>query len=683
MKLLKSISIFILVFSTQVTYQQWIQTSGPEGGNVYAVALSGGILFAGLSPGGVYRSTDLGGNWVQCSSGFLSGDDNVQSLYSYNNIIYAGTRSWLYSSADNGNNWSRVPGFMGSEVTDIKSSGSYLYAATYGGVTVSSDNGISWVMNNNGLTNLYTNALVLKDNKLILATEGGAFISSDNGINWVNVSSGLTQLNINDMTRKGNDIYAATAGGGVFKSTNNGSNWFYSGSGIQYPNVLSMEVHDSVLFAADFSSGIYYSTNNGAFWELATFLNGMPNNPITFCLQTTGGVLFAGLLGDGIYGTTNSGATWMDLNRGIISTAVLSMLPVNGTVFAGTTRRIFSSTDNGQSWLFASGGLNCTYFTCLHASGNEIYAGTAGGCGIYKTTNNGLFWQNVNSGLGNIFINEITSTPGNIFAATQQGVYKSTNSGNSWTDVSSGLSNLFVDMIQYHNGILFVYTLEGLYRSTNNAQQWIPSGTGIPQNTSVVDMVFHNGMLYAAASNGVYASSNNGASWFLRFNLGTSEIISVDNKLIISNWGQFRYSTNNGVSWQLMNDGFNKECSSLIVSDSNVFSGTYANGVFKYDRRLISAGNITEIIPENYKLYSNYPNPFNPATNIRYDIPKNAQVLIKVYDILGRIVYSSSEYKQAGSYEVKFDGSNLASGMYLYSFEANGYKDTKRMVLIK
>lgn len=211
MKLLKSISIFILVFSTQVTYQQWIQTSGPEGGNVYAVALSGGILFAGLSPGGVYRSTDLGGNWVQCSSGFLSGDDNVQALYSYNNIIYAGTRSWLYSSADNGNNWSRVPGFMGSEVTDIKSSGSYLYAATYGGVTVSSDNGISWVMNNNGLTNLYTNALVLKDNKLILATEGGAFISSDNGINWVNISSGLTQLNINDMTRKGNDIYAATA----------------------------------------------------------------------------------------------------------------------------------------------------------------------------------------------------------------------------------------------------------------------------------------------------------------------------------------------------------------------------------------------------------------------------------------------------------------------------------------
>lgn len=88
-------------------------------------------------------------------------------------------------------------------------------------------------------------------------------------------------------------------------------------------------------------------------------------------------------------------------------------------------------------------------------------------------------------------------------------------------------------------------------------------------------------------------------------------------------------------------------------------------------------------IPKTYKLYQNYPNPFNPTTIIKYEIPKNAQVTLKVYDILGKEVFSYNEYKLAGSYEVKFDGSNLASGMYFYTLETNGYKDTKKMVLLK
>lgn len=82
-------------------------------------------------------------------------------------------------------------------------------------------------------------------------------------------------------------------------------------------------------------------------------------------------------------------------------------------------------------------------------------------------------------------------------------------------------------------------------------------------------------------------------------------------------------------------------------------------------------------------LHQNYPNPFNPTTYIRYDIPQSSQVTIKVYDILGKEVFSFNEYKQAGSYEVQFDGTNFASGMYFYSLEANGYKDVKKMVLLK
>jgi photosystem II stability/assembly factor-like uncharacterized protein len=85
----------------------------------------------------------------------------------------------------------------------------------------------------------------------------------------------------------------------------------------------------------------------------------------------------------------------------------------------------------------------------------------------------------------------------------------------------------------------------------------------------------------------------------------------------------------------------------------------------------------------SYSLHQNYPNPFNPVTTIKYDIPISGLVTVKVYDILGREVFTKSEFKTAGSHGVVFDGTNLASGLYFYSIEAGQFKETKKMVLIK
>jgi hypothetical protein len=92
-------------------------------------------------------------------------------------------------------------------------------------------------------------------------------------------------------------------------------------------------------------------------------------------------------------------------------------------------------------------------------------------------------------------------------------------------------------------------------------------------------------------------------------------------------------------------------------------------------------------IVKGYSLWQNYPNPFNPVTIIKFDIPKEGNVTIKVFDILGRVVFGKSEFKKAGSHEVTFDGTNLASGIYFYSIEAQTpagvFKDTKKMLLVK
>lgn len=87
--------------------------------------------------------------------------------------------------------------------------------------------------------------------------------------------------------------------------------------------------------------------------------------------------------------------------------------------------------------------------------------------------------------------------------------------------------------------------------------------------------------------------------------------------------------------------------------------------------------------PVEFKLYQNYPNPFNPQTTIKYDIPKEGFVSIVLYDILGKVIYSNSVYRKAGSYKYTFDGSNLASGLYFYKITAGSYVQTKKMVLIK
>ena len=92
---------------------------------------------------------------------------------------------------------------------------------------------------------------------------------------------------------------------------------------------------------------------------------------------------------------------------------------------------------------------------------------------------------------------------------------------------------------------------------------------------------------------------------------------------------------------------------------------------------------ITSNTPETFLLTA-YPNPFNPSTTIRYQIPEMSFVTIKVYDVLGNeIATIVNEEKTIGSYEVEFDASELTSGIYFYQLKADNYIETKKMVLLK
>lgn len=90
------------------------------------------------------------------------------------------------------------------------------------------------------------------------------------------------------------------------------------------------------------------------------------------------------------------------------------------------------------------------------------------------------------------------------------------------------------------------------------------------------------------------------------------------------------------------------------------------------------------LLPTEFALSNNYPNPFNPTTTIKYDLPKESQVTLKIYDILGREVATLVNGKQnAGFYQVRFDASRLASGVYVYRIMAGDFVQTKKMMLMK
>jgi len=100
-------------------------------------------------------------------------------------------------------------------------------------------------------------------------------------------------------------------------------------------------------------------------------------------------------------------------------------------------------------------------------------------------------------------------------------------------------------------------------------------------------------------------------------------------------------------------------------------------------------GNITDVenidgVPSEFSLSQNYPNPFNPSTAINFSIAEKGFVTLKVFNLLGQeVALLVNEEKAAGHYNVNFNASQLASGMYVYRLQTENFTSTKKMILMK
>jgi hypothetical protein len=179
----------------------------------------------------------------------------------------------------------------------------------------------------------------------------------------------------------------------------------------------------------------------------------------------------------------------------------------------------------------------------------------------------------------------------------------------------------------------------------------------------------------------------------VHYNLYSMNEIPLQEAYLINQSGQIDETTQlQSIDQNYVNMDMNSYISLKFntINISKVPTGYVRDYIFETVGQYSSGGKnlplkvVNQQIPLTNKLYNNYPNPFNPITTIKYDIAKNANVKITIYNILGQQVkLLVDEFKKAGSYDVKFDATNLASGVYFYRIEAGSFIEAKKMVLLK
>jgi Secretion system C-terminal sorting domain len=394
-------------------------------------------------------------------------------------------------------------------------------------------------------------------------------------------------------------------------------------------------------------------------------------------------------------------AQWVQYSNGIGSYNIPSFLSNGNTIFAGTEgfssgpgAGVYSSTNFGASWTYS--GLSPYSVECMALSGTNIFAGTRT-AGIFLSTNNGVSWTAVNNGITVMRINALAVCGANVLAAQNgfTGLYRTTNNGVNW--VPYGLTGLAVVSLGVSGNNVYAGTFNGtvagVYSSADNGANWTPIGL----TSEFVNCFAISGTKVFAGCEGgkVYLTSNNGGNWTLvNSGLPNNQISAL--AIIGSNlfaamdssspfWGVY-YSSNNGTNWIPKNDGFSQvpPTQSFLITSNYIFVGSGQQIWRRNISEFIGIKQISELVPSKYSLSQNYPNPFNPTTVIRFQLSVVGLTTLKVYDIMGREVQTLvNERLQPGTYETKFDGSQLTSGVYFYKLTSGDYTETKKLTLIK
>jgi len=691
----------LALFTSVMAQAQWVQTSGPEGGAVFALFMDGSNLYAGTNAAGAFRSTNGGATWEQKINGM--GYQAVTVIgRSGSNLLASGTVG-LYLSTDNGDTWTAASGLPGGNgVSCLAVIGANVFAGTMGkGVYASTDNGSTWSPSNSGLPSSGVNVGVggiaaIGSTLLASATNnsilGPMYRSTDLGASWTLANTGLPTdyFQYDAMFSDGSTVYAG--GTRLYKTTNNGDSWTAADNGIpEYSGISNIKANGSNIFAAA-AFYMYRSTDGGDSWT--TLGGGLPfMNMVS--VEIAGSAVYAGTIADGVYKSTDNGDTWNPQNTGFKARDMNDFL-IDGSTLYANGNSIFKTTNDGDTWITVRGDLkdSSSQPTLVYVNGSTLIERDYPVDGLERSTDSGATWTGAGNGLASFgTLGSIISSGGNLLAADGR-IYASTNNGDTWTQADTELTGFpsFGGFAKVGSTI-YAYGL-GVAKSTDDGATWVKSDSGMAAYFGVAGFAAIGSTLFAGGGypNAIYKSTNDGAHWTTVTNLpsggSTSQLLAQGNDLYACspNNGIF-ISKNLGTTWTKISTGLpnTNYHYSLSIHDGWMFAGTSGNSVWK---RLLSDVTAVEkvagVLPAKFSLEQNYPNPFNPTTNFEFRISSFDMVKLTVFDVLGREVSTLVDKElHPGIYHVSWDASNRPSGVYYYRLSAGSFSEMKTMVLIK
>jgi hypothetical protein len=369
-----------------------------------------------------------------------------------------------------------------------------------------------------------------------------------------------------------------------------------------------------------------------------------------------------------MYLSTNNGNSWNSLISMFSSTlgnspTVLSIVIDGTNIYATSGVGVFLSTDNGITWNAVNTGLPSGP-DAIALSGSNLFAGTWGN-GVYYSSNNGGNWTAVNTGLTNMYINTIAVSGSNIFAGTENGgVFLSTNNGSTWTAVNTGLSiSNSIKSFAISGSNVFTGTDDGgVYLFSNSGNNWIAVNTGLTI-TNIYSL--------AASGDTLFAGSYKGGVWkrsitdILTSNCSAQFIMTPDTTILhhyyainystgatplnyLWSWGDGTFDTTAYPSHVYGTAGLYNIC--LTISNSVGCSSTFCDSTYlqKSTNTVISV----DVIPSGATGLNEieltdqlkiFPNPANNEIFINYSAGENSVEFVKVTDILGQQNYYSDK----------------------------------------
>ena len=265
-----------------------------------------------------------------------------------------------------------------------------------------------------------------KDLTVLAGTNGGLVRSTDGGSSWTNIGGGLPYSNVRALLNVESypfNVLAGMVSGRISMSTNYGDNWTgFPVDSVQLPFLADI---NSILKKEN-SSNYFVGTERGAYllpqyYPLSTWVpinTGLPSaeTKVRVIIEKDGEI-FAGT-NSGVY--HRSGTSWDDKNFGLTNTNVTALTSIGGYLFAGTSQGsvggVYISSDNGNNWTLS---LNDPWISSFLNVGSNIFAGSVGN-GIWRSTNYGNSWIQINDGLGSGAYNVLSLGKDNqyIFAGT-------------------------------------------------------------------------------------------------------------------------------------------------------------------------------------------------------------------------------------------------------------------------